>query len=139
MHLHPVVARNIAGALRQTKARCIQVSSYWAYYPQVQTQMNESHPRRGGPPWVRNRREAEDALFDAGAAILHLPDFYGPRVHVLDRHPILCGPFAAATSPATKSSLSAACCTTTATILQKVLHILPPIIVGDFLAWLDSA
>jgi nucleoside-diphosphate-sugar epimerase len=82
MHLHPVVARNIAGALRQTKARCIQVSSYWAYYPQVQTQMNESHPRRGGPPWVRHRREAEDALFDAGAAILHLPDVYGPRVHV---------------------------------------------------------
>src|SRR5499427_1851109 len=82
MHLHPVIARNIAGALRQTKARCIQVSSYWAYYPQVPTQMNESHPRRGGPPWVRYRREAEDVLCEAGAAILHLPDFYGPHVHV---------------------------------------------------------
>jgi hypothetical protein len=56
----------------------------------------------------------------------------------LDRHPILCGPFAAS-SPATKSSLSAACCTTAATILQKVLHILPPIVVGDFFAWLDLA
>jgi nucleoside-diphosphate-sugar epimerase len=44
--------------------------------------MNESHPRSGGPPWVRQRREAEDVLCDAGAAILHLPDFYGPRVHV---------------------------------------------------------
>ena len=32
----------------------------------------------------------------------------------------------------------AACCTTTAAILQKVLHILPPIVVGDFLLWLDS-
>jgi nucleoside-diphosphate-sugar epimerase len=82
MHLHPVIARNIAGALQQTKARCVQVSSYWAYYPQVQTQMNESHPRRGGPPWVRHRREAEDVLCEAGAAILHLPDFYGPQVHV---------------------------------------------------------
>jgi len=82
MHLHPVIVRNIAGALRQTKARCIQVSSYWAYYPQVQTQMNETHPRRGGPPWVRHRREAEDILREAGAAILHLPDFYGPQVHV---------------------------------------------------------
>jgi len=82
MHLHPVIARNITRALRQTKARCIQVSSYWAYYPQVPTQMNESHPRRGGPPWVRHRREAEDVLCDAGAAILHLPDFYGPQVHV---------------------------------------------------------
>jgi nucleoside-diphosphate-sugar epimerase len=44
--------------------------------------MNESHPRRGGPAWVRYRREAEDILCQAGAAILHLPDFYGPQVHV---------------------------------------------------------
>src|SRR5215472_6597984 len=28
MHLHPVTARNIASALRHTKARCVQVSSY---------------------------------------------------------------------------------------------------------------
>ena len=78
MHLHPVAARNIAVALGHTKARCVQVSSYWAYYPQVRTEMNEDHPRSGGPPWVRYRREAEDVLRDAGAAILHLPDFYGP-------------------------------------------------------------
>ena len=44
--------------------------------------MNESHPRSGGPPWVRYRREAEDILCEAGAAILHLPDFYGSQVHV---------------------------------------------------------
>ena len=31
---------------------------------------------------MRYRREAEDVLRDAGAAILHLPDFYGPHVHV---------------------------------------------------------
>jgi hypothetical protein len=47
--------------------------------------MNESHPRSGGPPWVRYRREAEDILCEAGAAILHLPDFYGP--HVSRQHP----------------------------------------------------
>ncbi len=82
MHLHPVTARNIAQALERTKARCVQVSSYWSYYPQVRAEMNESHPRRGGPPWVVWRREAEDILFAAGAAILHLPDFYGPQVHV---------------------------------------------------------
>jgi len=82
MHLHPVTARNIAGALAQTKARCVQVSSYWSYYPQVRARMDESHPRSGGPPWVRWRREAEDILYDAGVAILHLPDFYGPQVHV---------------------------------------------------------
>jgi nucleoside-diphosphate-sugar epimerase len=82
MHLHPVTARNIAGALRETKARCVQVSSYWAYFPQVHPTMSESHPREGGPPWVRWRREAEDILREAGATILHLPDFYGPRVHI---------------------------------------------------------
>jgi nucleoside-diphosphate-sugar epimerase len=81
MHLHPVTARNIAGALRHTKARCIQVSSYWAYYPQVRPALDENHPRVGGPPWARYRREAEDILCEAGAAILHLPDFYGPQVH----------------------------------------------------------
>jgi nucleoside-diphosphate-sugar epimerase len=81
MHLHPVTARNIGGALRQTEARCVQVSSYWAYYPQVRETMDESHPREGGSPWIQWRREAEDILHDAGAAILHLPDFYGPQVH----------------------------------------------------------
>jgi nucleoside-diphosphate-sugar epimerase len=30
---------------------------------------------------VRYRRQAEDILLDAGAAVLHLPDFYGPQVH----------------------------------------------------------
>ena len=82
MHLHPVTARNIAAALKHGTARCVQVSSYWAYYPQVRPTMDESHPRHGGPPWVRFRREAEDILREAGAAILHLPDFYGPQVHV---------------------------------------------------------
>lgn len=81
MHLHPVTARNIAAALKQNKARCVQVSSYWAYFPQARASMDESHPREGGPPWVRWRREAENILHDAGAAILHLPDFYGPQVH----------------------------------------------------------
>ena len=107
MHLHPVTARNIAQALERTPARCVQVSSYWAYYPQVHPTMNERHPRLGGPrvellgllsagssdderaasaprrpAWIEWRREAEDILFAAGAAILHLPDFYGPFVHV---------------------------------------------------------
>jgi nucleoside-diphosphate-sugar epimerase len=81
MRLHPVTARNVGVALRHTKARCVHVSSYWTYYPQVREKMNEGHPRTGGPPWVRYRREAEDILCEAGAAILHLPDFYGPQVH----------------------------------------------------------
>src|SRR6516165_3192952 len=52
----------------------------------------------------------------------------------------LSGPLAApACSPATKSSLSTARRTTAAAILQKVLQILPPIVVGNFLARLDAA
>jgi nucleoside-diphosphate-sugar epimerase len=82
MHLHPVTARNIASAIRHTNARCVQVSSYWAYYHQVRNEMNENHPRISGPAWARYRREAEDILCEAGAAILHLPDFYGPQVHI---------------------------------------------------------
>ena len=30
---------------------------------------------------MRMRREAEDILQGAGAAVLNLPDFYGPEVH----------------------------------------------------------
>lgn len=81
MQLHPLTARNVATAAQRTGARCVQVSSYWAYYPQVRPVMDESHPRAGGPPWVHYRREAEDILLAAGGAILHLPDFYGPHVH----------------------------------------------------------
>lgn len=82
MHLHPATARNIASAIRRTNARCVQVSSYWAYYHQARVEMNEGHPRSNGPAWARYRREAEDILREAGAAILHLPDFYGPQVHI---------------------------------------------------------
>lgn len=81
MNLHAVTARNIAAALKQSKARCVHVSSYWAYFPQTRPVMDESHPRSDGSPWMRYRREAEDILLAAGAAILHLPDFYGPHAH----------------------------------------------------------
>lgn len=81
MHLHPVTAANIAQAIGRTGARCIQVSSSWAYLPLTRTRIDETHPREGGGPWVRFRREAEDVLQRAGAAILHLPDFYGPEAH----------------------------------------------------------
>jgi len=78
---HSVTARNIANAVRKSGARCMQVSSYWAYLPAVQIPINERHPRAGGGEWIRQRRAAEDILQEAGAAILNLPDFFGPRVH----------------------------------------------------------
>lgn len=78
---HSVTARNIAAAVRKSGARCIQVSSYWAYLPAVRIPISERHPRAGGGEWIRQRRAAEDILQEAGAAILNLPDFFGPRVH----------------------------------------------------------
>ncbi len=81
MHLHPVVARNVAAALRESGARGLQISSFWAYLPSARLLLDESHPRIDGSAWVRHRREAEDILREAGAAIVNLPDFYGPFVH----------------------------------------------------------
>lgn len=81
MEQHETAAGNVADALGATGARCVHVSSYWAFLPVVGTPMNEDHPRQGGTPWVRHRRAAEDRLREAGAAIANLPDFYGPHVH----------------------------------------------------------
>lgn len=81
MQQHRVIAQNIAAAIEQTGARCVHVSSYWAYLPAAELPLNESHPRTDGSPWVQHRRAAEDILQQTGAAILNLPDFYGPHVH----------------------------------------------------------
>jgi len=78
---HPATARNIARWLEASGGRCVQVSSYWSFLPIRELRVTERHPREGGPPWMRLRREAEDVLRDAGAAIVHLPDFFGPHVH----------------------------------------------------------
>jgi nucleoside-diphosphate-sugar epimerase len=43
--------------------------------------VDERHPRQGGHAWFQLRREAEDILLTAGAAVVHLPDFFGPDVH----------------------------------------------------------
>ena len=71
--LHPVTARNIASALRHTRA--CQVSSYWAHYPKVRAEMDEESSAQqraglGAPP-----ARGQDILCEVGGAILHLPDF----------------------------------------------------------------
>lgn len=81
MHLHPKVAAVIAGAARQTGARCLQVSSYWPYLPVRRLPVDESHPREGGNDFIRARRDAEDVMLQSGAAVAQLPDFFGPHVH----------------------------------------------------------
>jgi nucleoside-diphosphate-sugar epimerase len=78
---HPATARNIARFARCSGARCMQVSSYWSFMPIKELPVSERHPREGGPLWARFRRETEDILRSAGGAIVHLPDFFGPRVH----------------------------------------------------------
>jgi nucleoside-diphosphate-sugar epimerase len=78
---HPRTARQIAAALAPTGARAVHVSSYWAYLPLRRSPVDETHPREGGNAYMRGRREAEDILRDVGAAVVNLPDFYGPQVH----------------------------------------------------------
>ena len=78
---HPATARNVASAAGAPRARSLLVSSYWAFFPHRGEVVSESHPREGGHPWFRYRREAEDIILGAGGAVVHLPDFFGPQVH----------------------------------------------------------
>lgn len=81
MDEHPATARAIVAAARAVGARTLQVSSYWSFFPHRGDLVSERHPRVGGHAWFRRRREAEDVFLAAGAAVVHLPDFFGPRVH----------------------------------------------------------
>jgi nucleoside-diphosphate-sugar epimerase len=81
MHLHPKAAAGIAAAARHAGARCLQISSFWPYLPVQRLPVDERHPREGGNELVRARREAEDVMLAAGAAVVQLPDFFGPDVH----------------------------------------------------------
>ncbi len=78
MHEHAITARNIAAAAKG--ARLLQVSSFWAYLPLRHSPLDETHPREGGNVYIAARREAEDIMQAAGAAVVHLPDFFGPHV-----------------------------------------------------------
>lgn len=80
MHEHAVTARNVAAAAKGAGARLLQVSSFWAYLPLRRSPLDETHPREGGNAYIAARRKAEDILQAAGAAVVHLPDFFGPHV-----------------------------------------------------------
>lgn len=79
---HGEIARRVTDAAGVTGTRIVHVSSYWGYLPQQGPVISEDHPRRGGGLPIRARREAEDLYGAAGAAVVNLPDFYGPYVHV---------------------------------------------------------
>ncbi|HEY7609353.1 MAG TPA: NAD(P)H-binding protein [Alphaproteobacteria bacterium] len=80
MRDHARTAANIVSSVKGTGARLLQVSSYWAYLPLQRVPLDEAHPRSGGNFYIQARRAAEDILEGAGAAIVHLPDFFGPHV-----------------------------------------------------------
>ncbi len=78
---HAATARVIVAAAAAAGARLLQISSYWSFLPVRSLPLDESHPREGGSSYAQARRAAEDVMLAAGAAVAHLPDFFGPHVH----------------------------------------------------------
>lgn len=60
--------------------RVVHLSSAWSFTPLHEPVLTEDHPRPGGTALLTSRRRSEDMLADAGATVLHLPDFFGPGV-----------------------------------------------------------
>lgn len=78
---HPRVAASLSEVVARTGAHCLLVSSWWSYMPIASVPLSEQSPREDGPMWARYRRWAEDILLEGGAAVVQLPDFFGPGVH----------------------------------------------------------
>lgn len=78
---HETTARSVVAAAESSGARCLLISSFWGYLPFQRDTLDESHPRAGGPPFAAARRTSENIMLEAGAAVAHLPDFFGPHVH----------------------------------------------------------
>jgi len=76
---HIPLARSTVSAMRSTGARGLLVGSFWSYEPILGNPVSETHPRRSRTLLGRIRREQEDILQEAGAAVTILPDFYGPH------------------------------------------------------------
>jgi nucleoside-diphosphate-sugar epimerase len=76
---HPIIAQKTAIAMHDTGARCVLLSSYYAYWPIAGPGIKEDDPRLPVAFKARIRKQQEDILQDAGAAVTLLPDFYGPN------------------------------------------------------------
>jgi nucleoside-diphosphate-sugar epimerase len=81
-HLHVAIAQNVAAAMEASGARGLLVTSYWSYGPGDARPMPEDRPLAPGSEKARIRREQEEALLQAGAAVARLPDFYGPGAEI---------------------------------------------------------
>lgn len=85
--LHPVTMRQtLAGAIAEGVKRVVLIGTVYPYGVPVTEKVSEEHPRN--PPTFKGkmRKEQEDLLLAAHAAgeiqaaVLRLPDFYGPGV-----------------------------------------------------------
>jgi nucleoside-diphosphate-sugar epimerase len=77
---HPRIAASLSEVVARTGAYCVQISNWWSYMPIAAVPVSEQSAREDGPLWARYRRWAEDILVEAGAAVVQLPDFFGPGV-----------------------------------------------------------
>jgi nucleoside-diphosphate-sugar epimerase len=80
--LHIPLARNSAAAMEAHGARGLLVTSYWSYGPGDDRPMPEDRPLAPGSEKAGIRREQENVLLQAGAAVARLPDFYGPGAEI---------------------------------------------------------
>jgi nucleoside-diphosphate-sugar epimerase len=78
-HLHRLVGKNVAAAMKDLGSRVLLVSSYWGYGP-IQSPIGENDPRQPATLLGEIRRELEDAITEAGGCVAVLPDFWGPGV-----------------------------------------------------------
>jgi nucleoside-diphosphate-sugar epimerase len=85
--LHPVVMRQtLEAAVAEGVKRVLLIGTVYPYGLPRSVPVKEDHPREPNTFKGRMRKEAEDLLLDAEAkgqlqaAILRLPDFYGPGV-----------------------------------------------------------
>lgn len=79
---HPAIARGTAEAVRRAGIPCVLISSFYSYEPILSNPVSEEHPRNPVAFKCRMRKEQEEILLDCGAAVLHLPDFYGPLAEI---------------------------------------------------------
>jgi nucleoside-diphosphate-sugar epimerase len=77
LSLQTEIIKNVIAAKPK---RLIYISSCWSYTPLVSEVIDENHPRAATGA-IKHRAAAEDAVVGAGGTVLHVPDFYGPRVH----------------------------------------------------------
>lgn len=77
---HIAMAHLITEAAQARRARCLLLSPYWSYTPIHSNPIDETHPRNPFAHLARIRKQQEDIYLDAGAAVVHLPDFFGPTV-----------------------------------------------------------